>query len=105
MQNLKKVLVIGGDDICLILMKNIFLSIFLSPVWIHITTARSVISYFERGELPELIFLEPMLPDMSYGQFLETLNKLNIFTRSNVCILTTCPQPRLETLGSKYAII
>ncbi len=105
MQHINKILVIGGDDIGVFILQKFFSSVSISPVWVHFTAAWDVIAYLAQTEMPGLIFLEPKLPDMPDEQFLETLHKLNIFTRSNVCLLTTFPQPGLEPLGSEYAIL
>ena len=105
MQSIQKILVIDSDSICFIIIKHLFSNKGILPVFEHTKNAEDALSYLNKNEIPDLIFLEPVLPDMMEDEIFEALHNLNIFERTLVCILTTYFEHELEKLGSDYKIL
>ena len=105
MQTIKKILVIDSDSVCVFILKQNFLLTELSPLWVHRSNATDAIAYLTQNDMPDLIFLDPVLPDMQQSQVFEKLNILDVFNKTKVSILTTYPEKEFGMLGNEFNIL
>jgi len=54
--------------------------------------------------MPDLILLDPALPDMYPDEIFQALDVLQVFVKTTVCILTTFLGEELDKLGRGYLI-
>lgn len=94
-----KILVVDSDNIAFFILKRCFICTGLCPLFVQLRTAAEAINYIKKGA-GDIIFLEPVLPDMPFGEILDVFAELNIFIYSKVCLLTTLMAS--EPVTSRY---
>jgi len=100
-----KILYIDSDETSFFVIKKYFSLSGLQPHWLQSLTGSGALTYLQgRKEMPDLILLDPVLPDMYPDEIFHALDVLQVFVKTAVGILTTFLGEELDRLGSGYPI-
>jgi len=100
-----KILYIDGDEISFFVAKRYFSLCGIEPQWLQSLTGSDALTCLEgMEEMPDLILLDPVLPDMSRDEIFYKLDILQVFVKTTVCILTTFLGEEFDQLGTGYLL-
>jgi len=100
-----KILYIDGDETSFFVAKKYFTLCGIHPYWRQSLTGSDALTYLQSSrEMPDLILLDPALPDIYPGEIFHALDILLVFGKTTVCILTTFLGDELDQLGTGYLI-
>lgn len=103
MRTLPTILVADSDATSYFIVRKYF-EIFNARVkWIYCTSARETLARIDEVR-PDVLILEPFMPDMKVPDFLEALDESGAFSRYCVCLLSLLAVDELTAAAAPYNI-
>ncbi len=93
---------VDSDAVSVMILKHFFYLAGIHPEWVRLVSGAEAITYLKHNEIPDLIFLEPVLSDMQEHEILQQFKENKIFARTRVCLLTILMKFQMDEIGAGY---